>query len=91
MNPEDDDCLFKLSNLMFSHLSFSDFITQRKASKGKNHGKAMSLGNASYEHSQSALKHLFCMSKYAMQPDFFDNLKGKRLYCPACSLSCMQI
>jgi hypothetical protein len=33
------------------------------------------LGNLSYEQSQSALKHLFCMSKYAMQPDFFKNLK----------------
>jgi hypothetical protein len=35
----------------------------------------MSLGNASYKQSQSALKHLFRMSKYAMQLDFFDNLK----------------
>jgi len=35
----------------------------------------MSLGNASYEQSQSALKHLFRMSKYAMQTNFFDNLK----------------
>ncbi len=35
----------------------------------------MSLGNASYEQSQSALKHLFCMSKYVMQADFFENLK----------------
>ncbi len=73
MNPEDDNCPFKLSNLTFSH--FSDFITQRKARKGKNRGKAMSLGNASYEQSQSALKHLFRMSKYAMPSDFFDNLK----------------
>jgi hypothetical protein len=35
----------------------------------------MSLGNASYKQSQSSLKHLFCMSKYAMPSDFFDNLK----------------
>ena len=35
----------------------------------------MSLGNASYKQSQSALKHLFRMSKYAMQTNFFDNLK----------------
>ncbi len=35
----------------------------------------MSLGNASYEQSQSALKHLFRMSKYVMQTNFFDNLK----------------
>ena len=35
----------------------------------------MSHGNASYEQSQSALKHLFRMSKYAMQTNFFDNLK----------------
>ncbi len=35
----------------------------------------MSLGNASYEQSQSALKHLFCMSKYVMQTNFFDDLK----------------
>ncbi len=73
MNQEDDNCPFKLSNLMFSR--FSDFITQLKACKGKNCDKAMSLGNASYEQSQSALKHLFSMSKYAMQSDFFDNLK----------------
>jgi hypothetical protein len=73
MNPEDDNCPFKLSNLMFSH--FSNFITQRKTCKGKNCGKAMSHGNASYEQSQTALKHLFRMSKYAMQPYFFDNLK----------------
>ena len=35
----------------------------------------MSLGNASYEQSQSTLKHLFRMSKYAMQTNFFDDLK----------------
>jgi hypothetical protein len=72
MNPEDDNCPFKLSNLTFSHSS--DVITQWKARKEKNHSKAMFLGNASYKQSPSALKHLFCMSKYAMQSDFFDNL-----------------
>jgi hypothetical protein len=35
----------------------------------------MCLGNSLYEQSQSALKHLFRMSKYAMQPGFFKNLK----------------
>ncbi len=35
----------------------------------------MSLDKASYKQSQDALKHLFCMSKYAMQKNFFDNLK----------------
>ena len=73
MSPEDDNCLFILSNLMFNH--FSNFVTQRKACRGKHQGKAMSLENALYEQSQSALKHLFRMSKYAMQPNFFNNLK----------------
>ncbi len=35
----------------------------------------MSLGNALYEQSQSALKLLFRMSKYVMQTNFFDDLK----------------
>ena len=73
MNPEDDNCPFKLSNLTFGHCS--DFITQRKACKRKHRSEGMSLGNASYEQLQSALKHLFHMSKYDMQLDFFDNLK----------------
>ena len=73
MCPQDDNCPFILSNLTFEQ--FSDFVTQRKARRGKARGLAMSLGNASYEQSQSALKHLFRMSKYAMQTNFFDDLK----------------
>ena len=73
MSPQDDNCPFILSNLTFEQ--FSDFVTQRKARRGKGRGLSMSLGNASYEQSQSALKHLFRMSKYAMQTNFFDNLK----------------
>ncbi len=69
MSPEDDNCPFILSNLTFAH--FSDFITHKKACRGKSH----CLGNSSYEQFQSALKHLFRMSKYAMQPGFFENLK----------------
>ncbi len=73
MSPEDDNCLLILSNLTFAQ--FSDFVTQCKAHRGKGRGTSMSLGNASYEQAQSALKHLFCMSKYAMQKNFFDDLK----------------
>jgi len=73
MCPDDNNCPFILSNLTFAQ--FSDFITQRKARRGKGRGTSMSLGNASYEQSQSALKHLFCMSKYVMQTNFFDDLK----------------
>jgi hypothetical protein len=35
----------------------------------------MCLENLSYEQSQSALKHLFCISKCAFQPSFFKNLQ----------------
>ena len=73
MSPDDDYCPFKLSNLTF--VCYSDFLTQRKARKGKHRGKMMSLGNASYEQAQSALKHLFRMSKYAMLVEYFDSLK----------------
>ncbi len=73
MSPEDNNCPFILSNLMFAH--FSNFITQIKVCRGKCQGKAMCLGKPSYEQPQSALKHLFCMSKYTMQPGFFENLK----------------
>ena len=65
MSPQDDNCPFILSNLTFEQ--FSNFVTQRKARRGKGQGLSMSLGNASYE--------LFRMSKYAMQTNFFDNLK----------------
>jgi hypothetical protein len=73
--PQDDNCPFILSNLTFEQ--FSDFVTQHKTCRGKGRGLSilMSLGNASYKQSQSALKHLFRMSKYAMQTNFFDNLK----------------
>ncbi len=73
MSPEDNNCPFILSNLMFAH--FSNFITQKKVCRGESQRKAMCLGNLSYEQSQSALKHLFHLSKYAMQPGFFKNLK----------------
>ena len=73
MSPGDDNCPLILLNLTFIH--FSTFVTLRKARKGKHRGKAMSLGNASYEQAQSALKHLFRMSKYSMDPDFFTELK----------------
>ena len=73
MSPEDNTCLFILSNLTINHLS--NFVTQRKAHRGEHQGKAMSLQNALYEQSQSALSHLFHMSKYAMQPNFFKYLK----------------
>ncbi len=43
--------------------------------RGKIRVRQCPLANASYGQSQSALKHLFHMSKYAMQSDFFDNLK----------------
>jgi hypothetical protein len=41
----------------------------------KGQGLAMSLGHASFEQSQSALKNLFHMRKYVMQTNFFDDLK----------------
>jgi hypothetical protein len=73
MSPEDNNCPFILSNLTFPHLS--NFVTQRKARKGKSRGKAMCLGNSSYKQCQNTLKHLFRMSKYSMEPNFFDHLK----------------
>ena len=76
MSPDDDNCPFKLSNLTF--VLYSDCITQQKARKGKHHGKMMSLGNVSYEQSQSALKHLFSMIKYAMSADFLTASSSSR-------------
>ena len=73
MSPEDNNCPFILLNLTFPH--FSNFVTQQKACKGKSRGKAMCLGNLSHKQCQSALKHLFCMSNYNMEPNFFENLK----------------
>ncbi len=68
MSPEDNNCPFILSNLTFLH--FGNFVMQQEARKGKSRGKAMCLGNPSYKQCQSALKHLFCMSKYNMEPNF---------------------
>ncbi len=73
MSPEDNNCPFILSNLTFTH--FSNFFMQQKACKGKSQGEAMCLGNSLYKQCQSALKHLFRMSKYNMEPDFFEHLK----------------
>ena len=73
MSPEDINCRFILSNLTF--VNFSDFVTQHKARKGKNQGQSMFLGKSSYEQSQSALKRLFRMSKYAMEANFFSSPK----------------
>ncbi len=72
-SPEDNKRPFILTNLTFPH--FSNFVTQQKARKGKSWGKAMCLGNLSYEQCQSALKHLFRMSRYNMEPNFFSHLK----------------
>jgi hypothetical protein len=73
ISPEDNNCPFILSNLTFLH--FSNFVMQQKECKGKSQGKVVYLGNLSYEQCQSELKHLFCMSKYNMELDFFDHLK----------------
>ena len=73
MSPDDDNCPFILSNLTF--VIFSNFVTQRKSQKGKSRGKSMCLGNLSYEKFQSALKHLFRMSNYTMESNFFIRLK----------------
>ena len=73
MSPDNDNCPFILSNLTF--VIFSNFVRQRKARKGKSRGKSMCLGNSSYEQFQSALKHLFRMSNYTMEPNFFVSLK----------------
>jgi hypothetical protein len=67
MSLEDNNCPFILSNLTFPH--FSNFVRQQKARKGKSRGKAMCIRNPSYKQCQSALKHLFRMSKYKMEPD----------------------
>lgn len=54
---EDGNCPLILSNLTFAQ--FSDYLSTRKRCKGKNRGEVMALSNASYEQSQSALKHLW--------------------------------
>ena len=73
MSPNDNNCPFKLSKLTFE--IFSDFITLRTPSRGRNRGQTMALGNSSYEQSISALKHLYRMSKYSLPTEFDENLK----------------
>ena len=70
---EDGNCPLILSNLTFAQ--FSNYLSTRKRCKGKNRGEVMALSNASYEQSQSALKHLFRMSKYTMSSYFAEQLK----------------
>jgi hypothetical protein len=70
---EDDNCPFILSNLTFAQ--FSHYLSIKTRSRGKNQGQAMTLSNASYEQCQSALKHLFRMSKYDMGVSFLEQLK----------------
>ena len=70
---EDNNCPFILSNLTFPH--FSNFLSTRTRTKGKNKGKQNSLGVASYDQAKSALVHLFRMSKYDIPAEFADNLK----------------
>ena len=70
---EDDNCPFILSNLTFPH--FSNFLSTRTRTRGKNKGKQNSLGVASYDQAKSALVHLFRMSKYDIPAEFADNLK----------------
>lgn len=72
-NPDDDNCPLILSNLTFAQ--YSDYLSTRKRCKGKNRGEVMALSNSSYEQSQSALKHLFRMSKYTMSSSFIEQLK----------------
>jgi hypothetical protein len=70
---EDDNCPFILSNLTFTH--FSNFLSTRTRSKGKNKGQPNSLGVASYDQAKSALIHLYWMSKYDIPVEFAENLK----------------
>jgi hypothetical protein len=49
--------------------------TLKRFCENIHRGKVMVLGNASYKQCQSALKHLFHMSIYMMDPDFFTELK----------------
>jgi hypothetical protein len=72
-SPEDDNCPFILYNLSFAQ--FSNFLATRTSRTGKHQGQVLKLLNASYEQSQSALKHLFWMSKYEMHSSFTEQLK----------------
>ena len=72
-SPEDDDCPLILSNLTFPH--FSHFLSTCTSHQGKNKGKANLLGHASYDQANSALHHLFRMSKYKISVDLSEKLK----------------
>ena len=71
--PKDNNCPLILSNLTFNH--FSNFLSQRTSRQGKNKGKSMSLGTASYNQAKSTLLHLFQMSTYDMHMEFAKKLK----------------
>ena len=62
-----------MSNLTFPH--FSNFLSTRTRTRGKNKGKQNSLGVASYDQAKSTLVHLFRMSKYDIPAEFAENLK----------------
>ena len=72
-SPEDNNCPFILSHLTFAQ--FSDFLATRTSRTDKHQGQMLKLSNASYEQSQSALKHLFRMSKHKMHLSFTGQLK----------------
>ena len=67
-SPEDNNCPFILSNLTFAH--FSNFLSTRTRSRGKNKGRPNSLGVSSYDMAKSALVHLYWMSKYDIPVEF---------------------
>jgi hypothetical protein len=54
-SPEDDNCPFILSNLTFAQ--FSNYLAKRTSRAGKHQGQVLKMSNASYEQSQSAIKH----------------------------------
>ncbi len=70
---EDNNCPFILLNLTFIH--FSNFLSTRSRSRGKNKGQPNSLGVASYDQAKSAFVHLYRMSKYDLPVEFAEDLK----------------
>ncbi len=70
---EDDNCPFILLNLTFVH--FSNFLSTRTRSRGKNKGQPNYLGVTSYDQAMSVLVHLYRMSKYNIPVEFAENLK----------------
>ncbi len=70
---EDDNCPFVLSTLTF--IQFSNFLSTRTRSRGKNRGQPNSLGVASYDQAKSAPVHLYRMSKCHIPVEFAENLK----------------